>query len=277
VEASALLSLEPLGFQRAVHILRDMKIENPTNADMMEALIVRLEGLEAVVDASQAAFPRVWGHGNIFEDILNKIIAKAEEDPVKVAKIIIGIFVPLGKEAVEVVLSNLRKVLAEAPSESLKIIIEMLERAVNEAKAAEKIDWTKKLKSHGRGKDILEALKEIAEAALKHLVDSASSLKEVEEKLVKEVLPKLIATVKDLANKSNEAAKKVGEVVVSLLRRLGSRAIKLAIEFVDEHVEQMGDRLHDFLLQMLQDALAEISYVREEGLAHLAFALKHQR
>ena len=57
--------------------------------------------------------------------------------------------------------------------------------------------------------DILEALKEIAEAALKHLVDSASSLKEVEEKLVKEVLPKLIATVKDLANKSNEAAKKV--------------------------------------------------------------------
>ena len=97
VEASALLSLEPLGFQRAVHILRDMKIENPTNADMMEALIVRLEGLEAVVDASQAAGPRVLGHGNIFEDILNKIIAKAEEDPVKVAKIIIGIFVPLGK------------------------------------------------------------------------------------------------------------------------------------------------------------------------------------
>merc|ERR1712136_187567 len=131
LEASALLALEPLGLQRAVHILRDMKIENPVNADMMEALITRLEGLEAVVGASQTAGSRALahGHGNIFEDILNKIIAKAEEDPVKVAKIIIGIFVPLGKEAVEVVLNNLRKVLAEVPSESLKIIIEMLERA----------------------------------------------------------------------------------------------------------------------------------------------------
>ena len=51
------------------------------------------------------------------------------------------------------VVNNLRKVLEETPTESLKIIVEMLERALNEAKAAEEIDWTKKLRreAHGKG------------------------------------------------------------------------------------------------------------------------------
>jgi len=274
-EASAFLTLKPLGFQRSVRILRDMMIENPVNAEMIDSLVVRLEAADAVV--AQASGSSLFHGGNIFEDILKKILAKAEADPVGVAKIIIGIFVPLGKEAVQVVVNNLRKVLEEAPTESLKIIVEMLERALNEAKAAEEIDWTKKLRREAHGKDIIEALKAIAEAALKNLVDGASSLKEVEEKLVKDILPKLIAIVKNVANKTSEAAGKVGEVVVSLLRRLGSRAIKLAIAYIDEHAESIGERLHDFLLQMLQDALAEITYVREEGFAHLAFALNRGR
>merc|ERR1712198_188664 len=208
-EASAFLALKPLGFERSVRILRDMMIENPVNAEVIDSLVVRLEAAEAVV--AHASGSSLFHGGNIFEDILKKIIAKAEADPVGVAKIIIGIFVPLGKEAVQVVVDNLRELLEEAPTESLKIIVEMLERALNEAKAAEEIDWTKKLQREAYGKDIIDALKAIAEAALKHLVDGASSLKEVEEKLVKEILPKLIAIVKNVANKTSDAAEKVRE------------------------------------------------------------------
>ena len=59
----------------------------------------------------------------------------------------------------------------------------------------------------------------------------------------------------------------VSEMVVYLLRRLGSRAIERAIEFIDDHADAVGERLHDFLLSLLQDALAEISYVRQVGYA----------
>ena len=88
-------TLRPLGFQRVVRILQDMKIENPVDSDLMEALIKRVQAVAGVVEAASAV--GFCSGRNIFEDILEKIIAKADQDPEKFAKIIIKIYGPFGK------------------------------------------------------------------------------------------------------------------------------------------------------------------------------------
>ena len=56
---------------------------------------------------------------------------------------------------------------------------------------------------------MLETVKEMAEAWLKQIIESASSLKEVEDKVINELLPKLIESVREVANETSEAARKV--------------------------------------------------------------------
>jgi len=275
VNAAVLLALKPFGFQRAGAILRDMMIENPVDVDVMEALDERLEAAVAAGDAARILRP--FRRNNIFEEILNKIIAKAQEDPVGVARIIIETFAPLGKDVLLIVVKNLRQMLEEAPSDALRIIVEILEKALQMPKKTAQTDLLKYLKINKESKDILDALPGLGEKALDSLIGEAGSLKEVEDKFVGVILPTLIALVDELAEKSSEAAAKIAEMAVSLLRRLGSGAIKAAIEWVDSHAEMIGDRLHDFLLQRLQDALAEISYVRERGFQAFVVALERGR
>ena len=56
---------------------------------------------------------------------------------------------------------------------------------------------------------MLETVKEMAEAWLKQIIESASSLKEVEDKVINELLPRLIESVREVANETSEAARKV--------------------------------------------------------------------
>jgi len=257
-------TLRPLGFQRVVRILQDMKIENPVDSDLMEALIKRVQAVAGVVEAASAV--GFCSGRNIFEDILEKIIAKADQDPEKFAKIIIKIYGPFGKDFMQHLMDNLKKMYEEYPKDALRTIIKLLEESLEAPKSEAVVDWML-LKPARQGRGMLETVKEMAEAWLKQIIESASSLKEVEDKVINELLPKLIESVREVANETSEAARKVSEMVVDLLRRLGSRAIERAIEFIDDHADAVGERLHDFLLSLLQDALAEISYVRQVGYA----------
>ena len=61
---------------------------------------------------------------------------------------------------------------------------------------------------------MLETVKEMAEAWLKQIIESGSSLKEVEDKVINELLPKLIESVREVANETSEAARKVRYIQV---------------------------------------------------------------
>ena len=64
---------------------------------------------------------------------------------------------------------------------------------------------------------MLETVKEMAEAWLKQIIESASSLKEVEDKVINELLPKLIESVREVANETSEAARKVRLMQIKVL------------------------------------------------------------
>jgi len=272
----AVLVSELFGLQTALNILQIMKIENPAAAS-----ILTIFGLRLTTEAE------VGLRKTIFEEILERIIAQAQKDPVKVGNLIVTAFKPLGKAALKEMLKNLKKFQVESPSEALEIIIDIVQAAVDgKAEKYSVFDWLKGIgetidrviqEAKAKGQDIVGALGEVAEEALEKIIEAASTLKEVEKRFLDEVLPTLIAKIKALANKTSEAADKVSDMLVSMLRRLGARAIRAALDYVDDHEADIGERLHDFLLQRLQDALAEISYVQEFGLQSLITALNQGR
>jgi len=264
LDAAVVFALKPFGLQRSVQILEDMKIENPVDSDIIDDLLTRVEAVDGLIQQ--------FGHGdNFFEEILKKIIAKVEEDPVKVARMIESLFRP---EVLLVVIHHLKELYAKNPTKSLKTLIDELEKSVvSETENADKMkafghkdDIFAGIEATNFKKDLLKELPDLANKALDRLFQRESSMMDVEDKFVKRILPTLISLIQKLANKTSDAAAKVADFLVSLLRRLGSRAIEAAIDYVDSHEAEIGERLHDFLLQRLQDALAEINYVREFGL-----------
>lgn len=269
LNASVILALKPFHLQRVASILREMKIENPVDSDVIDAVLMRVDAVDGLI--------RGFGHGgNIFDDILKKLIEKVEEDPVKVAQVILGVFLPMGKEPMLIVLHNLKELAKEWPTGSLQKVIEIIEKAmVNGGEMDKQIE--NKFGSADIKKDILDVLPQLAEGALDRLCQRETNLKAVEDQFINTVLPVLIAVAKKLANQTSEGATKVAELFVSLLRRLGSRAIETAINFVENHEDQIGERLHDFLIQHLQDALAEINFVRQFGLVKLVKQLNRGR
>merc|ERR1712168_1520885 len=78
------------------------------------------------------------------------------------------------------------------------------------------------------------------------------------QKFVEQVLPKILAKLKDLAAKGEETANKVISAVVGILKKLGASGLKFAINWLEENKGQLGKNIYDKIVAKIDEALREI-------------------
>lgn len=120
------------------------------------------------------------------------------------------------------------------------------------------------------GKDAGEAIKDLGQDALDKLVQASANIAAAKEKFVAEVLPKIMDSLKALADKGEEVANKVIDGIVVILKKVGSTGLDFAMEWLENNKDELGKNIYDKIVAKIEEALTDIGF--EGGLVAVEYA-----